>query len=1052
MRGPAMQSRRFLFALAAFVALACFCSGATAQSVRPEFREPVVLASKDGVLEVRLTARQGEARLDTVARPVRNFLLFGYELIRGTASDGNRSADNLYPGPTLQVFPGEKLIVHFENDLRDLAIRDFFSPQYTPVGQSPPTYPGQMTESPVNLHVHGLHISPRGNADNVLLHIPAGMANTYVYDVPTNMPQGAYWYHSHLHGLSTPHIYSGLVGFLAIGRTDGNLPVVTEKRIPIRNMVLQYNYVFGRGSGLAHLNNPYWPQFVDTRTPPVGEELANGTYRPLLTPVNFDQAKAGETFFTVWYAGPLSIDNVRGRFQYIPSNLQRFTARGGRTAMDVPADPALADHLRDVQFTVNGQFQPTLRGKAGQTEIWVLANMSDVAYMNVQLTETATGRHPPIAIVGQDGAPLPAVNISSAANGTRLLIPPASRFAIAVTIPQEGELVLEMPSRGEGSRTINAPGVLYTSNGTANPPAILGDLSVVPSAVSYLDGFFAFPTQVLARAVPSAERGEVTAFVEGQSLGAYTSFVDLSGVKPDLKREIRVSGGFLNNLASKEDPKTFVYAFDGRTFPNTPVIQPRLNSVEEWRFSNHNNDEHPIHVHVNDFQVVEYFDPTTGERSGPLQRAFDNANLPSPTMQSDEGVIQPAILSIRTRFDDYIGLFVMHCHRLNHEDNGLMALINVLPAVSVYAVAVPGAVGQATVVRLYDGKADQLVATVTPFAGFAGAVSVAMADLDGDGVLDLLVGGRQGSCAGRRRLLGQVGILRRAGALPCLRRQRARRHQRRRRPDRRHDCRQHHRRVRSGRARRGQGLSFAAAVVARRGTGLVRVVRALWRRGHLGREPRRRLRRFRHRPRQHRHGAGSGQAGRDQGVRLPAVPAGWPGRRQPAAGQHRHLHGLRRDVSRRRLARDRLAGRCTGRRQAYRRRPARRRRNGRRLLRRLGAGWRAGDVPAQSGSPRPRCTLPRDRALPAVRLVERRSCRHDQHDGGCASAGERHGWRHGASERPEVRSCPAQRAGDDIAGGPHWKNRFRVGLAASPAGRQLRTKAATGITTRRPRF
>jgi len=30
--------------------------------------------------------------------------------------------------------------------------------------------------------------SPRGNgADNVLLHIDAGMSNTYVYDIPKNM-------------------------------------------------------------------------------------------------------------------------------------------------------------------------------------------------------------------------------------------------------------------------------------------------------------------------------------------------------------------------------------------------------------------------------------------------------------------------------------------------------------------------------------------------------------------------------------------------------------------------------------------------------------------------------------------------------------------------------------------------------------------------------------------------------------------------------------------------------------------------------------------------
>jgi len=47
-------------------------------AVRPEFREPVVLASKDGVLEVTLTAHQGVAHLDTVAVPVKNFLVFAY--------------------------------------------------------------------------------------------------------------------------------------------------------------------------------------------------------------------------------------------------------------------------------------------------------------------------------------------------------------------------------------------------------------------------------------------------------------------------------------------------------------------------------------------------------------------------------------------------------------------------------------------------------------------------------------------------------------------------------------------------------------------------------------------------------------------------------------------------------------------------------------------------------------------------------------------------------------------------------------------------------------
>ena len=566
----------FAFAWASYCSLALAQTPKFDPSIRPDFSEPVVLASKDGVLEVRLIAKQGEARLDTVGTPVQNMLVFAYELIRGTASNGRMSGDNLYPSPTLQVFPGETLIVHLDNALTGLTIRDFFDPQYTAKGEEVPLYPAMMTSSPLNLHVHGVHVSPKGNADNVMLHIPGGMSNTYTYNIPKNMPQGAYWYHSHLHGLTTPHVYYGMAGLLAIGRTDGNLPLVTQNQIPIRNMVLQYNYVFDRAGGSAQLNNYSWSQWVSTIKPPEPGELEKGTYRPLLAPVNFLQSKPGTQSFTIWYAGPLSIRNERGRFEFIPSNLQRFTAFPGGPGKDVPADPSLPDYQRDVQFTINGQFQPVIESKANQTEIWVLANVSDIAYMPVQLTETATGNHPKIAIVGQDGVPYPEVHHPVFENGTRLLIPPASRYAVAVTMPADGDLILEMPPRGGGATTISAPGVLYTNNGTENPPATLGSLSVLPSAVSYYDGFFVSPTQILARATISAGNGVATAFNEGQKLGAYTVYEDISQVKPDVERELVISGGFLDNLASLSDPKAFMYVFAGIGFPNAPLLQPRL--------------------------------------------------------------------------------------------------------------------------------------------------------------------------------------------------------------------------------------------------------------------------------------------------------------------------------------------------------------------------------------------------------------------------------------------------------------------------------------------
>ena len=70
------------------------------------FREPVRLSSKDGVLEVRLSAHQGSVDLDTVSQPVSNFLVFGYTPIKGSSSDGSTAGDNLYPARPCGSTPG----------------------------------------------------------------------------------------------------------------------------------------------------------------------------------------------------------------------------------------------------------------------------------------------------------------------------------------------------------------------------------------------------------------------------------------------------------------------------------------------------------------------------------------------------------------------------------------------------------------------------------------------------------------------------------------------------------------------------------------------------------------------------------------------------------------------------------------------------------------------------------------------------------------------------------------------------------------------------------
>jgi len=150
-----------------------------------------------------------------------------------------------------------------------------------------------------------------------------------------------------------------------------------------------------------------------------------------------------------------------------------------------------------------------------------------------------------------------------------------------------------------------------------------------------------------------------TVVVEGKPLApaplptTLIPFEDLSKLQVDRQRHITL----------QEIGSPLRFQIDGNTFdPNRVDQTVPLNAFEEWVIHNTSEDWHPFHIHVNDFQVVA----VNGE--------------PYTAHSYDDTFLVPAFGSItmRTRFLDFTGKFVYHCHILFHEDQGMMGVVDVV--------------------------------------------------------------------------------------------------------------------------------------------------------------------------------------------------------------------------------------------------------------------------------------------------------------------------------------------------------------------------------------
>jgi hypothetical protein len=93
--------------------------------------------------------------------------------------------------------------------------------------------------------------------------------------------------------------------------------------------------------------------------------------------------------------------------------------------------------------------------------------------------------------------------------------------------------------------------------------------------------------------------------------------------------------------------------------------QRRFHEDPEFKITNKGND-HPFHIHINPMWVTRIEVP---DENGVLHNV-----LPEPRWMDTVWIPRDGgRVVFRTRFDDYTGVWVHHCHLLLHEDNGMMS-------------------------------------------------------------------------------------------------------------------------------------------------------------------------------------------------------------------------------------------------------------------------------------------------------------------------------------------------------------------------------------------
>jgi FtsP/CotA-like multicopper oxidase with cupredoxin domain len=640
------------------------------------------------------------------------------------------------PGPTLRARVGDIVQLTFVNQLDpnkfgathnegaphdvkgcDMITGNVNNPGYPYKSLSPDKVPGDTFpdcfhgSSTANIHFHGTHTNPNGTADNVLLEV---MASPRVNNEPTIGPDTykdqfdtffracerqlrgdalAEW-PSNWYGPNDPQHPGGssLGPWMQSGTwTNTQMSLLDPSDQAANTKVAQAGqwpqYYVGAFPYCFLLPNYPYASFPP---PPGGIQMgqAPGTHW-------YHAHKHGSTAIDV-ANGMVGAFIIEGKYD---DDLNAFYGAGWTRTQPVivlnqtgvepnlkRGPPGRPDKGPD--FSVNGQAQPIIDMAPNEVQLWRIVNGSgrSGAFIN--------GFPPAFNFrqIAQDGVQFADPNYQNSLNQS-LLVASGNRADLLVQAPRiPGIYPLMVQHEVDPSDLPSAIPVVLLQIRVRDVPPVTGPRSqFIPTA----------PEQ------PAFLKKNIT---EDEVTGNQTiRFQTVSG--PKLKPGAKAIAPFTQHMIND-------HKFDD----DSPPVQVTLNAVEEWKVMNYTFGppiSHPFHIHLNPFQIVEVFDPSATVQSrqfGTVPKYVTQAQLvdasvqcaidpnqestwkdchnpidlstpqiwwdvfPIPSGNQIAGSNVPGFFRMRSRFVDYPGTYVLHCHILAHEDRGMMTIVQLQPA------------------------------------------------------------------------------------------------------------------------------------------------------------------------------------------------------------------------------------------------------------------------------------------------------------------------------------------------------------------------------------